>query len=82
MGASADVEDERLLKPWDEKVGPFPDGIRLDSLETIEDDGALATVDGVEAGIDGGAAETDGERGASDVGEQIRGSLGVTHTWR
>ena len=67
MGASADVEDERFLKPRDQEVSSFADGIRFDSLETVEDHGALATVDGVETGIDRGTADSDGEGGARYV---------------
>ena len=79
MGASADVEDERLLKPRDQKVSSFADGIRLDSLETIEYHGALATVDGVETGIGSSAADSDGECGARYVIQRIRSSLRVCH---
>lgn len=79
MGASADVEDEGLLKPWDQKVGSFADSVWLNPCETIEDNGALAAVDGVETGIDDGTANADGEGGARNVSEGIRGFLGVAH---
>lgn len=79
MGASADVEDEGFLKPWDQDVGPFADGIWLNSLETVEDDGALASVDGVETGIGSGTADADGKGSSRNIRQRIRGFLGVTH---
>ena len=48
MGLCVDIENGRLLEPWDEEVSTFADGLVENSTDTIEDDGALATVDGVE----------------------------------
>ena len=48
MGLCADIEDERLLEPWDEEVSTFANGLVENSTDTVEDDSALATVDGVE----------------------------------
>ena len=48
MRLRADVEDERLLEPWDEEMGAFADGFVENSTDAVEDDGALAAVDGVE----------------------------------
>lgn len=81
MGASADLEDEGFLKPWDQKMGSFADGIRLNTLETVEYDGALATVDCVETGVGGGAGDAESKGGGANVVEHIRSSLGVTHIW-
>ncbi|KAK7821756.1 mads-box protein jointless, partial [Quercus suber] len=44
----ADVEDGRLLEPWDEEMGAFADGFVENSTDAVEDDGALAAADGVE----------------------------------
>lgn len=56
MGPGADVEDVRALEVWDEEVGPFADGVVNDSSESVEEDGTLAAVDGVEGGVDCGGA--------------------------
>ncbi|GER47473.1 glucose-1-phosphate adenylyltransferase [Striga asiatica] len=54
-------------KPWDQKVGSFTDSVRDDSSETIEENGSLAAVDGVERGIEDGGAEPEAEGGACYV---------------
>lgn len=79
MGASADLEDEGFLKPWDQKMCSFADGIWLNPLETVEYDGALATVDCVETGVGGGAADTESKGGGANVVQHIRSSL--SHIW-
>jgi len=44
-----DIENERLLEPRDEEVSTFANGLVVEnSTDTVEDDGALATVNGVE----------------------------------
>ncbi|KAD4585729.1 hypothetical protein E3N88_23330 [Mikania micrantha] len=47
------VEEEYVwyLEPWDENVSTLPDGIVDSSMEHVEDDDALATVDDVEATV-------------------------------
>lgn len=70
VGPGADVEDEGLLEPWDEEVGPFADGLVDDSTETVEEDGALTAVDGVEGGVEDGGADAETEGGASHVGQE------------
>ena len=50
MGAGADVEDVGFLDPRDEEVGPLADGLVEDAPETVEEDGALPAIDGVEGG--------------------------------
>lgn len=57
MGPSTDIEYERLLKPWDEEMSSFADGIVDDSTESVEEDGALSTVDGVEGGVENRGAD-------------------------
>lgn len=70
MGASADVEDEGFLKPWDQEVRSFANGVFDDATETVEENGALATVDGVQRGIEDSGADADAERGASNVRQE------------
>ena len=48
MGAGADIENVGLLKPGDEEVGALGDGGVENAAEAVEDDGALAAIDGVE----------------------------------
>lgn len=79
MGPGADVEDEGLLEPWDEEVGPFADGVVNDSTETVEEDGALAAVDGVEGGVEDGGADAEPEGGASHVRQERHGGLAASH---
>ena len=47
VGLCADIENERLLEPWDEEVSTFVDGLVENSTDTVEDDGMLATIDSV-----------------------------------
>jgi len=47
VGARADVEDVGFLDPRDEEMGSLADGGVENASETIEEDGALAAVDGV-----------------------------------
>jgi hypothetical protein len=46
--AGADVEEGGALQEWDPEVGALPDRVREHPAEAVEDDGALAAVDGVE----------------------------------
>ena len=48
MGLCVDIENGRLLEPWDEEVSTFADGLVENSTDTVEDDNALATINGVE----------------------------------
>lgn len=54
-------------------MGPFADGVLDDTTETVEKDGALATVDGKERGVHDSCAYTEAEGGACNVGKKIRG---------
>lgn len=62
MGFGSDIEDVGFLEPWDEEVGTFPNGVVYDSTEAVEEDGALATVDGEEGGVEDGGAGAEAER--------------------
>ena len=79
MGTSADVEDVGFLDPGDEEVGPFADGGVQDAAEAVEEDGALAAVDGVEGRGDGGGRRAQAEGSAGDVGEEGNGGFVSTH---
>lgn len=81
MRASANIENVRLLDPWDEEMGSFADGFVKNAPETVEEDSALATVDGVEARVNGGGGGTETEGGACEVREEGDGCLVTTH-WR
>nr|GLL39231.1 hypothetical protein DEO72_LG6g131 [Ipomoea trifida] len=70
VGPGANVEDERLLKPWHQKVGPLADGLVDHSAEPIEKHGALAAVNGVHRGVEHRRADSEAEGGASDVCEK------------
>ncbi|CAL5410957.1 unnamed protein product [Camellia sinensis] len=69
VGTSSDVENVGSLEPWDEEMGSFADGLIDDAAKSIEEDGALATVDGVEGGCLRNAISSyqnccDGKKGA------------------
>lgn len=66
--ASADIEDVGFLDPRDEEVSAFADGGVEDAAETVEEDGALAAVDGVERGGEGGGGGAEAEGGTGEVG--------------
>lgn len=70
MGPGANVKDERLLKPWHQKVGPLADGLVDHSAETIKKHGALAAVDGVHRGVEHRRANSEAESGPSNAGEK------------
>lgn len=81
MRTSANVEDVGLLDPWNEEVSAFSDGVVEDASESVEEDGALAAVHGVEAGVDDGGGGAQAEGGACHVGEEGDGGL-ATHRER
>lgn len=70
MGPGSDIEDVGFLEPWDEEVGALADSLVDHSSETVEEDGALASVDGVQGGADGGGANPEAESSAAEVGEE------------
>lgn len=78
MRPGTDIEDEGLLKPWDQKMSAFTNGFFKDTIETVEENGSLTAVDGVKGGIDKCAAEAESESGTGYVGEEGNSSL-ATH---
>lgn len=48
-------------------MGPLADGFFYDTTETIEENGALTTVDCIERRIEDSGADTEAEGGACDV---------------
>ena len=52
----ADIEDDGPLQPGDEEVSALVDDLLLDSRQAVEDDGAAATLDIVDARLEGGEA--------------------------
>lgn len=78
MWPGTDIEDEGLLKPWDQEVSTFTNGFVADTTETIEENGALAAVDGVKGGIEKCAADAESESGTGYVGEEGNSGL-ATH---
>lgn len=79
MWPSTNIEYERLLKPWDEEMSTFADGIIDDSSKSVEEDSALTTVDGVEGGVQNGGADAETEGGACNVREEGYCCLAATH---
>ena len=79
MRPCTDIEDEGLLEPWDKEMGTFANGVVDDTAKSIEKDGALATVDGVEGGVEDGGTNSETESGACHVGEEGDGGLAVRH---
>lgn len=79
MRSGTYVEDVRRLKPWNEEMSTFADGFVDDTAKTIEQDGALAAVDGVEGGVGNGSDGSEAEGGACEVCEEGNGCLIVRH---
>jgi len=68
--ARADVEDVRLLDPRDEEMGSLAYRVVENASETVEEDGTLAAVDGVQGGGEGGGRHAQAEGGAGEVSEE------------
>lgn len=64
MGFSTDIKDVGFLNQWNTEMSTFADGIFDNSTKTVENDGALAAVDGVERGVEKGGGRADNSGGA------------------
>ena len=51
-------------------MSAFTNSFVKDTIETVEENGALTAVDGVQGGIDKCAAESESESGTGYVGEE------------
>lgn len=82
MWPGTDIENVRSLKPGDQEVGAFTNSVIKDSTETVKQDGALTSVDGVEGGAGDGGGYTEADGGACEVGEEVYGGGVVCHFFR
>lgn len=48
MSTRAEVEDVGLLNPWDLEMNSFADGSGKSAVESVDEDGAFATLHNVE----------------------------------
>ncbi|KAK4262246.1 hypothetical protein QN277_027828 [Acacia crassicarpa] len=67
---SANVKNVGLPYPGDDEMSALPNGFVKNAPETVEEDGSLATVDGVETGVKEGCSNAEPERGACNVCEE------------
>jgi len=77
--ARADVENVGFLNPRDEKMGSLADGVVENAPEPVEEDSALAAVDGVQGGGEGGGRRAQAEGRAGEVSEERDCGLAATH---
>ena len=85
MGTSANVEDEGLLKPWNEEMGAFTNSLVQNTAKTVEQNSLLATIDGVKGGVEHGGADTQPEGRPRKVREEGDCLLAASHgsrEWR
>lgn len=79
MGTSANVEDEGLLKPWNEEMGAFTNSLVQDTAKTVEQNGLLAPIDGVKGGVEHGGPDTESERRPRKVRQEGDCLLAASH---
>lgn len=79
MGPGADIEDERLLEPRDEEVGPFTNGLIDHTTESVKEHGPLASINGVERRIYHGSGRPKPESSASKVVQKRYCGLAAAH---
>lgn len=79
MRSCTDVKDKWLLKPRDEEMSPFTNASINDSTESVKENSALASIDGVKRGVENGSGGTKTESCASDVVKEGNCCLAATH---
>lgn len=75
-GLGPDIVHDGALQPWDEEVGAFIDDAVLDTVQTVEDDGALTTTDIVDGGGGNGEGDGGGDGETVDLIERLGGHRG------